>query len=353
MFSPAIIASTCQRGRRVAPSVGGGGGDSELATLANSMSAGTWAELTTSNLASVILVGGSTGNMLPYQNNGAWDPAHGLAHIIGQDHGFGGLRHVQYDEASNSWSLIVSFGSLGDTGGHGYDHLVCNPNTGDLYFTRYGGAGLARKLYGGSWNLNFANFPASSNITYGACWWSGALTGVDGGAGAVVIHEAAFGQIWAYDVGSADWPIVNDTPPPFSPGYHNVAAYSAVHNCMVYGGGNNESKTIFRWNSNNTQTSLTNAPSGCDIGIQQGTLSEDPVTGNFLLLSQGALWELNPTGSGTWTQQTGSRVPPAGVNTADNTANSVCVIPISTYGVTMVVSADGGSSANVYLYKHA
>src|SRR5262249_38255694 len=44
---------------------------------------------------------------------------------------------------------------------------------------------------------------------------------------------------------------------------------------------------------------------------QHGNLNCDPVTGNFLLLSAGQLWELNPSGAGTWTQQTGTRVPPS------------------------------------------
>lgn len=346
-----LTASIAKRTRRVAPS-GGGGASSSLGSLANSMSAGQWAELTgVSNLASVLLVGTSTGNMLPYLNNGAWDPVHGLAHIVGQDHSWGGLRHVRYVEATNS--MEVAFSNIG-TGGHGYNHLVCDPSTGDLYMAGYNSGGLDKLAYGGgSWNTSFASFPSLSNITYGTCFWTGALAGVDGGAGAIVIHEAAFGKIWVYDIGSADWPVDDGTPPAWSPGYHNVAAYSATHNCMVFGGGNNHYQDISRLNSDGTITTLTILPTGCEIGIQRGALWEDPATGKFLVLTGGQLWEIDPTGSGTYTQQTGSRVPPAAVNTSDVTSNSVCVIPISTYGITLVFSTDAGSSANVYAYKHA
>lgn len=325
---------------------------SSLSALAASMTAGTWAQLNTTGLNAAILVGLSTGNMIPYTNCGAWDPVHKKAHILGQDARAGAFRHITFDDATTAWT--TTFADVGFNGGHGYDHLVCDPNTGDLYSATYGSAPIAKWTYGaGSWDSSWKAKPSGSNITFGTCWWSGALVNVTGSQGALVIHEAAFGQIWVLDIQTGSWVTNDQSPVALSPGYHNLAAYSAQNNCMVFGGGNNYGKQLWRYSSNGVITQYADAPTpGPNIGIQQGTLSEDPVTGRMLILTQSQLWELNPA-TGAYVQQTGSRVPPAEVNTCDDTSNANCVIPISTYGVTMVVSADGASSSNTYLYKHA
>lgn len=325
-----------------------------VASLSAQISGGgsRWLQLTTTN-PSVFFGGSSTGNIIPYQNNGVWDPVHARAHVVGQDHNMGGLRHVTYVEQTNTWGITDSFANYGDANGHGYDSLECDPGTGDLFFMRYGGgANLAKWPYGGHWSMTYADL-GSGNITYGCAMWTGALAGLTSGHNALFVHEAAFGQLWIFDVSSGTKVIDDQSPPGWTPGYSNLAAYSAVKSCAVYGGGNNHSKDMFRYNADATITALATAPAGVNIGIQQGTLCEDPGgSGNFLILSGGGLWELNPDGSGTYTQQTGTRVPPANVNTADGTSNSICVIPISTYGVMMTISVDGGSSVTIHLYKH-
>lgn len=333
-------------------------GSSALATLANSMAVGTWAELTTTGLAGVLLVGGSTNNMIPFQNNGVWDPVRGLVHVVGQDHGWpAGLRQITYTESTNSWALVNGPG----VGAHGYDSLEIDTTTGDLYMQSYvlgTNSAIYRKPQGGSWNLTYGIMNVYRNVAMGSVFWTGTLAGFSDPKGVWIVCEGDFGRIYAKGVsalGSAgnftqlggsllNWTVGN---------YHQLGAYSRIKNVAVLGGGNGNGKKLFRVNADASVTALSQSIP-VNIGIQQGSFFEDPgTTGNFLSMTQSQLWELNPDGSGTWTQQTGSRVPPAAVNTFDNTNQSCCVIPISTYGVTMVLSADGGSSANAYLYKHS
>ena len=99
---------------------------------------------------------------------------------------------------------------------------------------------------------------------------------------------------------------------------------------------------------------MPDVPPGKAVGIQRGLLVDDPATGNFLLLSAGELWELNPAGSGTWTQQTGARVPPSAVGIpGPSTIQAMVCSSLSDYGVVAYITQPGSSGGNVYLYKHA
>jgi hypothetical protein len=98
---------------------------------------------------------------------------------------------------------------------------------------------------------------------------------------------------------------------------------------------------------------MPNTPGSTEVGIQHGNLVNDPVTGNFLLLSAGQLWVLNPSGSGSWTQQSGTRAPPAGVGIpGPSQLDSVISTAIDTYGVVAYITFRG-RSGNFFLYKHA
>lgn len=334
--------------------VTGSSGLSVLAKTAALMAPGTWAPLTTINLASTVLVGGSTLNMLPFQNNGVWDPVRGLVHVLGNDHSAPNMRHIQYSEATNTWSLASTAPVS-----HGYDHLNIDVTTGDLYMWEYhygAGGGIWRKTPTGSWDTNYGSRDFHTNVASGTCIWTGPLTGFSDTKGVLIAMEGDFGIIAGKGVSSLNtaaaftvFADVNVT----QPGYHLNAAYSRIKNVAVMGGGNEQPRRLWKMTSSRIVSELGTAPVGCEIGTQHGSLTEDPVTGNFLIMTGGNLYELNPDGSGTYTLQTGSRVPPALVNTFDTTPNSACIIPIDTYGVSMVISADSGSSANVFLYKHA
>src|SRR6185369_4163845 len=88
-------------------------------------------------------------------------------------------------------------------------------------------------------------------------------------------------------------------------------------------------------------SAMADAP--VNFGIQYFNVTCDPVTGNFLFMSKtGGLYEYDPRGSGTWTLQTGTRVPPSalaeGSDTYRSPPDAVISFPVSNYGVVAYVT---------------
>lgn len=326
--------------------------DSALATAVRAMPARSWARMSPApaSLGSVLGVGEHNGDMLAYMNQGAWNPIAKAIEIIGQDHGWGNMRHVRYDEATNSFVFV---GNIGTPEGHGYDHTEVNPFNGDIYYKAYTygtGGKLWRKPFGGGWDSQFQTVPIHQQVGIGCCWWKGPMSPKIGAQGAFMLADGDFGAIAGYDPVANSWFTITSVPP-VSAGYHGVMAYSAVHNCAVWGGGNAQPRRVFRVNANRTVSELASAPGNCELGIYAGGLCCDPTSGNFLVLSGGNLFELNPTGGGTWTQLSGSSVPPSEVNDPASTEDMImCELP--DHGVIAVISMSG-SAGNMYLYRHA
>jgi hypothetical protein len=351
-----------------------------LGVLAASMSPGSWARLTPANDQNAILgVGDISGSMIQYAHNACWNPLNQTIEIVGADHNYGAnMRYVRYDAPSNQF-VCVNAGALIDSGvgsGHEFCGTAVNPYTGEPYYRHYTGTvGVAQfvvtkaALNGTAFSTALPLSPVSIvNIVAGSCWWSGSLAGV-GAQGAFMIYNcgnsapggsANDGQILAYDPLAASWLNLKSTgASPWANGsYHEVAAYSSIKNMMVYGGGNGCPTKLWKLSSDGTTiTPMPDTPSGAAVGIQWGNLREDPVTGNFLLLSNGQLYELNPDGAGTWTQQTGSRVPPSDVGIPGNGAHTITQGVVSSaipeLGVIAYITQDSGSIGSFYLYKHA
>ena len=339
-----------------------------LQTLAQSMAAGTWAKLTPANSQNPVLgVGSISGSMLHYCNTMPWNPVARAIELVGMDHNYPSMRHARYMELSNSFMLVSDNAGLGQ--GHGYDHNAVNPTTGDLYHRLYGAftgkIQTRKKAYGAASFTNLPEVSGAEQVAIGACWWSGAFPGA-GSQGCFMIFNsgssngtAADGQIVAYDPLTNNW-FYNQTSrsPNFYDGsngtYHSLIEYSTVKNVVVYGGGNSAGSKLWRMTSNGTVTAMPNVPAGKGVGVQRGILVNDPVTGNFLLLSAGELWELDPNGAGTWTQLTGSRVPPAEVGIpGPTTVQAVIASAISDYGVVGFITQPNQNGGSFYLYKHA
>src|SRR5262249_24027792 len=122
-----------------------------------------------------------------------------------------------------------------------------------------------------------------------------------------------------------------------------------IKNVAVFGGGDGNPTKVWRLNADRTVTQLNDSP--VNLGIQKGFVAEDPVSGNFIILYAGNLYELNPDGSGTYTLLTGSRVPPSTVGNPVSGASQMFQGPIDTYGVIMYVTCTA-SACSVDLYKH-
>lgn len=350
-------------------------GSSVLSTIAAAMPAGTWAPMTVANQSAMLGIGSSTGSILPYCNAFPWNPKNRCIEIIGGDHGSPtGLRHVRYVEATNTFQLVTD-----TTGfrGHGYDHTDVNPYTGDVYHRSYGATGtkplVVHRLPLGqttAW-VPIAGVSVNQIIIAGTCWWSGPFTGGQGlGAqGGFVIYSRGDigrptptdGNISIYDPVNDSWRFSSNSMSPnvtnstTTSEYNQVMAYSSVKNVAVYGGGHANEQRLWRLSANGNVTELTAAPTAIAVGIHKGLLTEDPVTGNFLILSRDRLYELNPDGAGTWTEQTGNRVPPQAVGTpaGEGNRNSVIGVPLPDHGITAYIRQSNSGTAAFWLYKHA
>jgi hypothetical protein len=338
-----------------------------LGTLAGSMAPGTWAQLNgIPNQDAILGVGNVSGTMIHFSNSMPWNPFSKVIEIIGMDHNWGMQRHVRYDVKTNQFILVAADDGLGTQVQHGYDHNTVNPFTGDLYHRFYSGftgtISSFKKVLGGSSFVALPGVSASDQVAIGATWWSGPFVG-GGAQGSFMIFNsgnalgnANDGQILAYNPLSNTWFYNQQGKAPFygsGSTYHSLIEYSSIKNVAVYGGGNVAPDRLWRLNSDGSFLAMPNVPAGKGVGIQQGLLVNEPVSGNFLLLSAGELWELNPSGSGTWTQQTGSRVPPGAVGVpGPGTPEAVIVSSISDYGVVAFITQPGHTGATFFLYKH-
>lgn len=310
-----------------------------------------WYEMTTLNINPVLGAGSSEGNRLPYSNSGTWNPLDHEIWFVGNDHGEANISTCRYLESTNTWSLIAQH----RVSSHGLDHNECDPVTGDLYHRvySYGTFTIDKKPRGSStWQSAWATVTNNFvNVGTGCFLWTGTHTALSAGQRMFGVVSGSFGTISGTKLNDASTVILGTIGSPSGgDNYSHWAAYSSVKNVAVMGGGNFGQNRIWKMTSDGTVTELANAPSGCIIGLYRGTLTEDPASGNFLVLSGGNIFELNPDGGGTWAQQTGVRVPPAGVNIPASA--EVIGVPISTHGVTMYISGNTGS-CRTHLYKHA
>lgn len=343
-------------------------GTSALAVLATSMAPGSWAKLTPANDQNPVLgVGSVSGTMLHYCNSMPWNPVSKAIEIIAEDHNYGSQRHVRYVESTNQFLLVANDAGLGNGPAHGYDHNAVNPYTGDLYHRLFSGfsgqISVRKKALGALGFTSIPSVPAADQVAVGACWWSGSFVGA-GGQGCFLIFNsgnatgtAKDGHIAAYDPLTSKWFYSQEGKAPFygsGSTYHSLIEYSAKKNVAVFGGGNAAPNKLWRLNSDGSSLAMPNVPSGKGVGIQQGLLIDEPVTGNFLLLSAGQLWELNPSGSGTWTQLTGTRVPPSGVGIpGPSNPQAVICSSIADYGVVAFITQPNQNGGTLFLYKHA
>jgi len=353
------VATTCPAG-------------STLSWAAAQMAPGTWVKVNTINQDAALGVGPTSGSMIHYCNQMPWNPVRKSIEIVAMDHNAGTQRYVRYNDLTNAFEVVQADDGAGGSTRHGYGHTAVNPYTGDLYhrlaeFNYEGSGPLVRKwAQGGS---SWTSLARPTTLYYmqnaiASCWWSGSFTGA-GTQGCLLVYNsgdsaiggsASDGGMYAYNPLTNSWFWTSRSMSPFygtsGATYHSVMAYSAARNVAVYGGGNDNPRKIWRLNADRSVTPMPDTPAGCTLGVQQGVLCEDPVTGNFLVLSQGSLFELNPTGSGTWTKLSGSRVPPSGMGNPTAPDGVICT-PIKDYGVVAYINQTSRGNGTFFLYKHA
>jgi hypothetical protein len=357
---------------------------SRLETLVASMSAGTWAQLTADDQDAVLGVststfGGSGSNsMLPWTNTQPWNPITKKIEFIGQDHNYTlppvsrTIRYAQYNELANAYELIEEIWPDGDTSlsnqvqGHAFQHTAVNPHTGDVYHRQYGygiGQTYIRRRPSETGFKTFANnIAVAGQVSDALWWWEGPFSGLSSQAPSqgLLMHFTAYGgngsgssgMIHCYNPITGTWATLNGRAPGYpSDSYNVVGAYSRKKNVAVYGGGNGAPNSVWKMTEAGTVTQLANAPS-TGIGEGQGRFTYEPASGNFLLHTGGGFWELNPDGAGTWTQLTGSRLPPSDIPTQGGASPGGAAVSIPEYGVTLWVRQTSTAGGKTYVYKH-
>ena len=334
----------------------GGFAVTALGQAATNLAPGEWVEFVVANQDTVMGDDGASGTIAKFSSTFPWNPISQCVEIVSGDHhgATPSMRHVRYLDLSDAFEDTQALPVVPGIG-HGYDHNAVNPVTGDLYHRLYGGnINLYRKALGETTFSDLTTLTASAQVAIGTCWWKGTFTGGGAQGGLMVFNSgnandnANDGQISVYNPLTDTWFYDEVGKAPFfgsGSTYHSVIEYSTIKNVAVYGGGNAAPASLWRINSSGTAVAMPDAPTG-EVGVEHGVLVEDPVTGNFLLLSGGALWELNPDGSGSWTQKTS---PPGAVGTLPD--GGVVASAIDDYGVVMFITQPSSTGGNIYLYK--
>jgi len=306
--------------------IGGNSHGSPLSDLANQMAVGTWAPLSTTGFDNNLLKTGSTDYVLNYGNSAVWDPINKEVRYMGKGHQES-TRMIIYSESTNSWAR----GPTTVSSPHGYDHNAINPATGAQYY--FGGQVFMRKYENGSWS----NLPNLTGTQYS---WPIAL-GIEYFPEVDKLFLVSNNRLVWLDNGS--WSNVPGLSSISTGGYHLVAEYSPADKVIYYGGGNGE-KTLYRLDADLNQTAIADAP--IPIAVNSSIVSVDPVSGDILLVGRDqTAWNYRPS--------TDDWVPwddvPIFTPQWNNKISFTLAVPIADYGVTMYLSRVHG----VYLYKHA
>lgn len=315
-----------------------------LGDLAAAMQPGTWQELKSTGFGNPLLENGGSGSVLSYADKGVWNPILRKVYFMGSPH-CGGVgdcqKFIVYDDTSNTWTTR----SHVNDNGHGYDHNTLDPTTGIMY----------RRFYNSNaiWKYTDAtdNWVVSSqmNLAYvqvaGGFEWFPNLYNETGGA---VFAIGGFGEVHLYRKSTNTWT-------PLTTGlamgsYHNFAWYSRVHKVVILGGGNG-SRDLYKIDASGKLTQMKQAP--LELGIHQTFGASDPVSGDYLVWGNGSLgYSYNPM-TDTWTVLPNAASAPIWQNTGSPQVTGMIAIPITTYGVVMVVKYATSNLSGVYLYKHS
>ena len=333
------------------------GAQTALANLANSMQPGTWAALTTININPTLSDPlGASGFIITYTEYIKWDPVSRRLYFLGGDHYLSGtpvMRHVQYDEATNTWSILPQQSWFTVFASHGYDHGALDPVHRYFYFRPPGDLTMHR------WNIDtgvWTDMPQNTTIQYNAC-----CVGIDyfpEMKGVIWISDENnnLGGVTRLDDATVQWTRVGQAATYQMGGYHNFAEYNPVYKVVVFGGGNpatspSDSRKMWKLDATGRITALQDAP--VDLGTTHTIFTVDPVSGDYLVFTENNQFYVYNVATDQWTlRASGSTVPIWTTNYGDPVMEVVAG-PISTYGVNVFVTCDGSRGCKVNLYKHS
>lgn len=352
-----------------------------LKTLADSMIAGQWVELTGVDTAVLHGNGSNTGEDLTFSHSGQWDSLGLRGYFIGCGH-YGGADPrppflFRFNPILMKWEKLLDLGLLGVGAGHNYDHTSFDPWRRRLYHRSYDSS----RIYGydtaiGFWlGLLTTSQYDLGNVAEGTTWFDGLYgSGVSSSLtqGALLVYSGEFFasssgtqvHLWEPNkgTGSTAWSEINGVQPQQTctsncGNYHTWAEYSKPYNVAFVGGGNIQPRKIAVINANRTVTAVPDAP--IDVRIQGANAVVDPRSGKLLVYGQGQFWELGLNSTGTawvWAQLPN---PPATITADSGLGNpsspdlrSIFSMPIDTHGVIMYVRCQQDNPCRTYLYKN-
>lgn len=300
------------------------GKGSLLSEVTRSMAPGTFAELKTTNAESFVF---GVGTVFAFSNGGAWDPNTRQMLQIGAPHG-SKMKFVRYQESDSTWRTDSSmpFGSDGWVGAHTYDHQTLDSK--GVFYHIYWNDGVTYR-YDAPARKWLDPLPKTVG-SYGTLHYFPELDG---------LLRISRGNISLFRLGTGATGAWENIKPsvPIDSGYENLAAYCPAGKFVMYGGGTEKPRALYRIDTNLTVTALNPAP--FDVRINTGNLTADPVTGTLLYMNKEAIYAYN-AGKDKWY--------PVARNPLSTSEQGI--IPVSTYGVLAICSA---SSRPVLLYKFA
>ena len=321
----------------------------ELAILATSMAVGSWAPLATNfpnnSVQDFFLSPQGTDYDLDYADSGRWDPISGCLYFFGGGHEEIPV-FIRYCAATNTWNdePLPPWLDLNDTVGsseHGYDGNAMDVERRYHYFHSSFADG------GRTWRYNFTNrvwtqLPKDNAIVAQALEYFPGL--------GLLLLDAENREVLRFNEGNQNWEAFASNVLDIN--YHNYAEYSAVHNMMIFGGGNN-SRKVWRINAQGTVQRVTDAPieihtiDGDGGNFRGGLVTVDPVSGDFIHLNTNRQLYVYEPDIDRWST--------AGSTGMVNDVAFIIGIPITSYGVIMYVQYSGGGPGRspVWLYKHA
>lgn len=354
--------------RRVGVTASGGGGGTALATMAASMSAGQWAQMSPAPTGLSLFTGtvGSaqwwvtTGLAIDQCYKFAKDATNKKMYLVSGDHN-AQSQVFTYDEATNAWSATGS--GMGGSGNpdHGYGHIFVD-STNAMWHNQ-AGANVLSKWNGSSFGttINYIGAMAYANYNKGMAFFPEA--GANGRVIIFQVENGTNGSLLSIDpVTSSIQTLVDGDSSSLLSGTGTLdtfAEYSAARQLVYFGGGSGSSKV---WTINasqavtaNSVTTQATTPAGITTlsgaagpGANMATINVS--NGNLVGIASSSVWhELTP---GTGWSSKGGTVSMLSSNTYDGSAFGVASCPYPEYGVVVFMKNwAAGTAAQMWLWK--
>jgi hypothetical protein len=312
---------------------------SELSERAVSLQPGAWAELKTRDIRAVLsdAVVGGVGHILSYADHLHWDPITERAYLISSDDPGDGRRFVAYDEATNSWVVLLDpWASAGVAHQYGLTDIdVANRRMYSI--VPDGNSGKTYNLTTGVWS----DMPAFPSFPYVCC---GAAVYFPERGALIYVHGAALRQL---DDGG-EWSTISSA---INTSYHAIAAYSSVRQVVIFGGGSNTAYNFYKVNASKQVTILSSPPVALESPRVE--IVPDPVTGNFLVFGRGQYFYIYNPATDAWVDQSSMGVPSEIWAGYGSDLLSTVATPIPKYNIVLFASCDWQWGCAVHIYKHA